>query len=132
MDIKTIEAMGMVVSADSHCEYCLQAHTFLGLHFAKLDMTELVRNRQGTSEDPKRATAVRFAKTIADTRGNVSDNDLAEMRNAGFTDADIVAIAGLTAQFLMTNFMNNIAQVELDFPTDERAGSEIPLASAWS
>jgi hypothetical protein len=25
-------------------------------------------------------------------------------------------LAGLTAQFLFTNFMSNIAQVELDFP----------------
>jgi hypothetical protein len=31
------------------------------------------------------------------------------------------AIAGLVAQFLMTNFMNNIAQVELDFPADALA-----------
>ena len=28
-------------------------------------------------------------------------------------------MAGLTAQFLMTNFMNNIAQTELDFPAGE-------------
>jgi alkylhydroperoxidase family enzyme len=38
------------------------------------------------------------------------------VRTAGFTDADIVAIAGLTAQFLFTNFMSNISQPELDFP----------------
>jgi hypothetical protein len=31
-------------------------------------------------------------------------------------DADIVAIAGRTPQFLFTNFMSNIARVELDFP----------------
>jgi uncharacterized peroxidase-related enzyme len=129
MDIATIEAMGMAVSEGSACEYCLRSHTFLGLRFAKLDAAELALNRRGSSRDPKRAAAVRFAKTIADTRGKVSDMDLADVRAAGFSDADIVAIAGLVAQFLMTNFMNNIAQVELDFPTDEDTGSNVALAS---
>ena len=46
----------------------------------------------------------------------MSDEDLANVRAAGFTDGDIVAIAGLTAQFLYTNFMSNICQPELDFP----------------
>ncbi len=49
---------------------------------------ELELNRRSESCDPKRAAAVRFAR----------------------------AIAGVTAQFLFTNFMSNIAQVELDFP----------------
>jgi uncharacterized peroxidase-related enzyme len=129
LDIATIEAMGMAVSEGSRCEYCLQSHTFLGLRFAKLDAAELALNRQGSSRDPKRAAAVRFAKVVADTRGKVSDSDLADVRAAGFSDADIVAIACLVAQFLMTNFMNNIAQVELDFPTDVTAGNDMALAS---
>ncbi len=111
LDVATIESMGMVVSEGSGCKYCLQSHIFLGTRLAKLEL-----NRQGGSCDPKRAAAVRFAKAVADTRGKVSDEDLADVRTAGFTDADIVAIAGLTAQFLFTNFMSNIARVELDFP----------------
>jgi alkylhydroperoxidase family enzyme len=59
----------------------------------------------------------------------VSDEDLDDVRIAGFTDADIVAIAGLTAQFLFTNFMSNIAQPEPDFPADEMAGNGTVLAS---
>jgi hypothetical protein len=43
------------------------------------------------------------------------------VRAAGFSDGDIVAIAGLIAQFLFTNIMNNIAQAELDFPAVEPA-----------
>src|SRR3569832_1224423 len=126
LDIATIESMGMVVSEVSGCEYCLQSHLFLGTRFAKLDATELELNRRGGSHDPKRAAAVRFTRAFADTRGKVSDEDLADVRAAGFTDADIVAIAGLTAQFQFTNFMNNIAQVELDFPAD------VPVLAARS
>ena len=121
LDVATIEAMGMVVSEGSGCAYCLQSHIFLGTRLAKLDAAELELNRRGGSHDPKRDAAVRFAKAIAETRGKVSDQDLADVRTAGFTDADIVAIAGLTAQFLFTNFMSNISQPELDFPADAPA-----------
>jgi uncharacterized peroxidase-related enzyme len=118
LDVATIESMGMVVSEGSGCEYCLQPHIMLGTRLGKLDAAELELNRNGGSRHPKRAGAVRFAKAVADTRGKVSDEDIAAVRAAGFSDGDIVAIAGLTAQFLFTNFLNNIAQVELDFPAD--------------
>jgi uncharacterized peroxidase-related enzyme len=116
LDIATIESMGIVVSEGSGCEYCRQSHIFLGTWLAKLDTAELELNRRGGSCDPKRAAAVRFAKAIAETRGKVSDEELADVRMAGFTDGDIIAIAGLTAQFLFTNFMSNISRPELDFP----------------
>ena len=118
LDVATIESMGMVVSEGSGCDYCLQSHLMLGTRHGGLDAAELELSRHGGSRDPKRAAAVRFAKAIADTRGKVSDEDIAAVRTAGFSDRDIVAIAGLTAQFLFTNFLNNIAQVELDFPAD--------------
>jgi alkylhydroperoxidase family enzyme len=129
LDIAAIEAMDMVVSEGSGCEYCLQSYTFLGKRFAKLDAAELKLNRRGESRDLKRAAAVRFARAIADTRGKVSDGDLADVPAAGFTDSDIIAIAGLTAQFLFTNFMNNIAEAELNFPTDDTFANETALAS---
>jgi len=116
LDIATIESMGLAISEDSGCKYCAQSHVFLGSWLAKLDTEELDLNRQGKSRDPKRAAAIRFAKAIANRRGKVSDESLADVRAAGFTDGDIVAIAGLTAQFLYTNFMSNICEPELDFP----------------
>jgi uncharacterized peroxidase-related enzyme len=116
LDVATIESMGLAVSEDSSCKYCAQSHVFLGSWLGKLDNEELDLNRQGKSRDPKRAAAVRFAKAIANKRGKVSDEELADVRSAGFSDGDIVSIAGLVAQFLFTNFMSNISQVELDFP----------------
>ena len=43
------------------------------------------------------------------------------MRQAGFTDGQIIEIIALSAQFLMTNFMNNVADTEIDFPAIEPA-----------
>ena len=121
MNLKTIEAMGMAVSEGSGCDYCLATHTYLGTHFGKASPEEMAANRYGRSSDPKIAAAALFAKSIADKRGKVSDKELADIRAAGFSDADIIAIAGLTAQFLMTNFLNNVSQIDVDFPAADRA-----------
>jgi uncharacterized peroxidase-related enzyme len=121
MDINTIEAMGMAVSEDSGCDYCLTTHAYLGSQFGKLTAEELRLNRQGTSGDAQRAAAVGLAKAIANKRGKISDSELAEVRQAGFSDAQIITIAALTAQFLMTNFMNNVSQIDVDFPPAAKA-----------
>ena len=57
-----------------------------------------------------------FAKTLIETRGKVSDNEFAAVKDAGWTDANIVEMIALTAQFLLTNFMNNAIQTPIDFP----------------
>ena len=117
LDINTIEAMGMAVSEDSGCDYCLATHSYLGSTFGKLTADELRLNRRGTSSDTQRAAAVRFSKAVANKRGKVSDSELAAIRESGFTDTQIITIVALTAQYLMTNFMNNVSQIGVDFPS---------------
>jgi hypothetical protein len=73
-------------------------------------------NRVGRSSDPKRQAAVAFAKALIETRGKVSDAQFAAVRDAGWTDGNIVEMIALTAQFLLTNFMNNAVQTPIDFP----------------
>ena len=116
LDVKTRDAIALAVSEANGCEYCLGAHGWVAAKFAKMSADEIALNRQGASEDPKRAAAARFAKTIIEARGKVADADLAAVRSAGYADAEVVAIIALSAQFLMTNFMNNVAQTEPDFP----------------
>ena len=116
LDLKTREAIGIVISEGSGCDYCVAAHSFLAAEKGKVDPAEIELNRQGTSLDPKRAAAVAFARKVAATRGRVSNHDLALLRNAGYADAQVLEITALTAQFLLTNFINNVGQPEVDFP----------------
>jgi alkylhydroperoxidase family enzyme len=83
-------------------------------------------NRQGRSGDFKRAAAVHFAQQVTETRGKVSDADLREVRDAGFSDAQILEIVALSVQFLLTNFINNVAETDGDaFPDDDVQGSTV-------
>jgi uncharacterized peroxidase-related enzyme len=116
LDAKTRDAVALAVSDANRCDYCLAAHTYVATNFAKLSPDEIARNRKGESSEPRRAAAATFAKALIEGRGKVSDAQFQAVRDAGFSDGEIVAIVGLTAQFLMTNFMNNAAQTAVDFP----------------
>ncbi|MDR3507091.1 MAG: peroxidase-related enzyme [Caulobacteraceae bacterium] len=116
LDVKTRERIAIAVAQVNGCDYCLSAHTYLGLNLAKLSPEEIALNRKGASSDPRADAAVRFAAKVAEQRGHVSDTDLGAVRLAGFTDAQIVEIVALVAENVFTNFLNEVAQTDIDFP----------------
>ncbi len=115
-DPKTRERIAIAVAAVNGCDYCLSAHTYIGLNLAKITKEDAVLNRQGDSTDMKAAAAVRFAAKVAEMRGKVSDADIAAVKMAGFSEAQIVEIVGLVAENVLTNFLNNVAETDIDFP----------------
>jgi alkylhydroperoxidase family enzyme len=83
---------------------------------AKLDDAEMSANRNGGSNEPKAAPAVQFAAKVAHERGRVSDEDLRVVKEAGYTDAQIVEIVVHIALSVLTNYANVVANTEIDFP----------------
>jgi uncharacterized peroxidase-related enzyme len=116
LDAATRERIALAVAQINGCDYCLSAHTYLGLNLAKLDATEIDRNRLGGSSDPRANAAVAFAAKVATERGRVSDADIAAVKLAGFTEAQIIEIVALVAVNFYTNFINNVAETDIDFP----------------
>ena len=57
-----------------------------------------------------------FAARIARDRGHVSDADVQAVRDAGFSDAEIVDIVAVTAENVFTNLLNVVAATDIDFP----------------
>jgi uncharacterized peroxidase-related enzyme len=109
------EQIAIAVAEGNGCGYCLSAHTAIG-GMVGVNESELARSREGTSADPKVAAALRFAQTVNAKRGNVDDDDLAEVRAAGYDDGDIVAIIAHVALNVFTNYLNLVAQTVIDFP----------------
>ncbi len=116
LDAKTRERIALAVAQVNGCDYCLSAHTYLGLNLAKISPEEVAMNRKGTSGDAKASAAVQFAAKVAKERGHVSDADIKAVRDAGFTDAQMVEIIGLVAENSFTNYLNEAAKTEIDFP----------------
>ncbi len=116
LDLKTRERIALAVAQVNGCDYCLSAHNYLGLNLAKISPEEIALNRQGASADPKAHAAVSFAAKVAQQRGHVSDGDIDAVREAGYSDAQIVEIVALVAENSFTNLLNSVAKTDIDFP----------------
>jgi len=112
----TRERIALAVAQVNDCGYCLAAHTYLGQHVAALDAAEIAANRRGTSHDPKADAAVRFAARVARERGHVGDADVQALRLSGYDDGQIVEIVLHVALNTWTNYLNEVARTEIDFP----------------
>jgi uncharacterized peroxidase-related enzyme len=112
----TRERIALAVAEQNACDYCLSAHTYLGKNLTKLDDAEIERNRSGGSKDSKADAAVRFATSVVRQRGRVDAADLEAVRLADYTDAQIIEIVQHVALNTWTNYINNVARTDIDFP----------------
>jgi uncharacterized peroxidase-related enzyme len=112
----TRERIALAVAQVNGCTYCLSAHTYLGAHLAKLGAEEIAANRDGRSTDPKADAAVRFAVAVVHAHGHVSDEDLNAVKRAGYDDAQVIEIVLHVALNTWTNYVNEVAKTEVDFP----------------
>ena len=109
------EQVAIAIAEQNGCAYCLSAHTAVAERLG-IDAHEIDRNRSGDSDNERAAAALGFALTVNTKRGGVSDDDLAEIRTAGYDDADIAAIVAHVALNVLTNYFNRVAQPVIDFP----------------
>ena len=116
LEAATRERIALAVAEVNGCDYCLSAHTYLGKNLAKLSEAEIAANRDGMSNDSKADAAVRFAVKLVKTRGHVSDADVQAVKNAGYNDAQVIEIVLHVALNTLTNYVNEVAKTEIDFP----------------
>jgi len=112
----TRERIAIAVAEENGCSYCLSAHSYIGKNLLKLDDAELAANRNGVSNDPKADVAVRFAVKVLRARGRGSDDDLRAVKLAGYDAAAVIEIVQNVALNVWTNYLNEVAQTDVDFP----------------
>ncbi len=113
---QTRERIALAVAEINGCDYCLSAHSYLGKNLAKLDDAEIAANRSGASNDPKADAAVRFAAKVARERGHVAEDDLRAVKLAGYDDAQVIEMVLHVALNTWTNYINEVAKTDIDFP----------------
>ena len=109
------EQLALVVGETNGCQYCVAAHTALGKG-AGLSEGETCDARRAVAADDKERAALEFARTIVTDRGHVSDDDVDDVRQAGYTDGEIGEIVAHVALNIFTNYFNHVAGTEVDFP----------------
>jgi len=115
LDPLTKERIALALAEKNACEYCVSAHIAIGRKVG-LSSAEIEVNRQGSSQDAKAAAAVKLARSLAEHNGEVTTAELLEVRNAGYSESDIVEIITHVGLNILTNILGKASRVEIDFP----------------
>ncbi|KIH84042.1 carboxymuconolactone decarboxylase family protein [Pseudomonas batumici] len=109
------EQIAVAIANRNRCEYCLAAHTVLGQK-AGASAADMSAAQVGLSTDGKTDAALTFALKVVEHRAQLNDADVANLREAGFDDEQIVELLAHVALNLFTNYINVALDVPLDFP----------------
>lgn len=111
-----IETIRIVVSEVSGCDYCLAAHTMIG-KMAGLSPEAMRAVRAGVaSGDDRRDALAHFVRTLSSTNGTIDQAEFQRVRDAGFTERQVLEIALVMSGITFTNLVNRINDTDLDFP----------------
>ncbi len=108
----------LTTSETNSCVYCTSILSAVAPS-AGLSADDILTGRTGNSEDRRTKAALAFANDVLESRGKVSNQQLASVRDAGFGDTEIVEIVASVVLGCFTNFLNNMADTELDFQKAE-------------
>lgn len=100
-------------SESNTCEYCTSILSAVAPS-AGLSADDILAGRSGDSEDTRTKAALAFANDVLESRGKVTNEQLASVQAAGFKDAEVVEIVASVVLGCFTNFLNNVADTELD------------------
>lgn len=109
------EQLALVTAGKNTCDYCASAHTFLA-EKAGVAADERTANLKGKSADKKTQAALTFASQLVEKRGGVSEAELKTVRDAGFSDEEVIEILAHVALNTFTNYFNEAFKTEIDFP----------------
>ncbi len=115
LDAKTREELALMTAQENHCNYCLSAHTAIG-EMVGLNHDEMVASRQGNGTSSKTSAALALAKRVLDTKGEISEADLATAHGAGLSEGEIAEIIAHVTLNVFTNYFNIATDVDIDFP----------------
>lgn len=104
------EQIALLVSEINRCEYGIAEHSFFA-HTVGVSDSDIVASRQARSSTPRFEAALGFVQVLLAARGRVGDAELLQLREAEFTDGQIVEIIGHTALTAFTSYLANASQL---------------------
>ena len=104
------EAVFLATSQVNGCDYCLAAHTlFAGK--AGLSGQDILSARQGELN-----AYSALARQVTESRGHLTVDQITAARAAGIDDGKIIEVIAHVASQTLTNYLNNAALTDIDFP----------------
>lgn len=109
------EQIALAVAEINGATYCLHAHSVMGRN-AGLTEEEIQSARRAAAPDPKADRLLRFTQSMVLQRGEISDEDLSALRQAGCSDAEVIEIVAHIALNIFTNYLNILSKSEIHTP----------------
>jgi uncharacterized peroxidase-related enzyme len=103
------EQIALAVAEINGAKYCLHAHSAIARN-AGLTEDEIQSARRSAAPDPKSDRLLRFTQSMVLQRGEISDEDLSALRQAGCSDAEIIEIVAHIALNIFTNYLNILSK----------------------
>jgi len=116
------EAIGVVVSAENDCAYCVNHHAEALRHYIKDEETlNMLKTADGLEAlRPRLSNIVRHAEKLTSAPEAMTESDLGELRAVGLSDRDILDLTLIAAYF---NFVNRLALgLGVEFTDEEITG----------
>ena len=102
LDAKFREQIALAVSAANQSQVSIAFHSEVAKRIG-MSEDEIIDSQQCQSSDARRAAALKFVSELLVWRGQVSRAAVLTMRNAGYSDAEIVEIAANVAVVTLAN-----------------------------
>lgn len=112
---REIEQINLHVSELNGCAYCVSAHNALGKR-AGLSDAEIDAARAGRGSSEREDALLALARRVVRTGGVGAGSELARVREAGVSDAEIIDVLAAVALKVFTNAVGVVSQTEIDFP----------------
>ena len=117
IDRRITERINLAVHEWLGCAYCLAAHIRAARELG-LSETDIELARHGTAADPKVAALVAYGQQLVAAPAEVSDEQIAELREHGYGDEQIAEVVALVALQQLTGTFNLVAGIEPDTVID--------------
>ena len=116
LSAKDAEVVALTVSQLNGCGYCLAAHTTIS-KMNGISEEDTVAIRKSTFDgDAKLSALATLTKDLAENKGNASQANVDAFLNAGYSKGALVEVVGLISVNTFTNYFNNFAGTDIDFP----------------
>ena len=108
------EMIGVTVSSENHCFYCLVAHGSAVRELSKdPQLGERIAANFRSAELPKKQEELlNFTKKLTKDPSEIGENDRKKLRDVGYSDRDIWDISAIVGLFNMTNRLASATEME--------------------
>jgi uncharacterized peroxidase-related enzyme len=110
LDRRVSERVSLAVQEWLGCAYCIEAHSEAARALG-VSEHDIRLARQGTATDPKVAALVAFALQVFVAPADVTDEQVDELRELGYSDEQIAEVVGLVALNVLTGAFNLVAGI---------------------